>query len=165
MNNESTCAWATTIKGKPAVGAHARRSRRTSSEDIRRFSELTGDCNPLHYDAELAEASVFGKIIVQGGVTSGLLNALVAEDLPGPGTVFLGVNWRFVRAVGVDELITADVKVTSVRDDKPICELDTTIFDENGMACLTGSATVYVAPLLKRAVVHDVGNIATEQGK
>ncbi|WP_439543471.1 MaoC family dehydratase [Hyphomicrobium sp.] len=165
MNIESTCAWATTIKGKPAVGAHARRSRRTSAEDIRRFSELTGDYNPLHYDAELAETSVFGKIIVQGGVTSGLLNAIVAEDLPGPGTVFLGVNWRFLRAVGVDETITAEVKVTSVRDDKPICELETTIFDENGNACLTGSATVYVTPLQKRAVAHDAGNAVREQAK
>lgn len=147
MSTGESRAWAATRKGKPAVGACARRSRRTSQDDIRRFSEMTGDCNPLHYDVKLAEASVFGKIIVQGGVTSGLLNAVVAEDLPGPGTVFLGVNWKFVRAVGVDEEITAEVRVTSVRDDKPICDLDTTIYDEKGNVCLTGTATVYVASL------------------
>lgn len=108
---------------------------------------MTGDYNPLHYDEELAAASVFGKIIVQGGVTSGLLNAIVAEDLPGPGAVFLGVNWRFVRAVGVDEDITAEVEVLSVREDKPICELATRVVNGDGQVCLEGTATVYVAAL------------------
>ncbi|HRO48903.1 MAG TPA: MaoC family dehydratase [Hyphomicrobium sp.] len=140
-------AWEQTIRGKPEQGAKARRSRRTSREDIERFSLMTGDYNPLHYNEELASNSVFGKVIVQGGVTSGLLNALVAEDLPGPGTVFLGVNWRFVRAVGVDEQITGEIEVTSVRDDKPICELATRIYNEDGQICLEGTATVYVAPL------------------
>jgi acyl dehydratase len=116
---------------------------------------MTGDYNPLHYDHELAEASIFGRIIVQGGVTSGLLNAIVAQDLPGPGTVFLGVNWRFVRAVGVGEKITAEVEIVAVRDDKPICELSTNIYDDSGNVCLTGSATVYVAALRKRPRVTD----------
>jgi len=119
-------------------------------QDIARFSEMTGDYNPLHYSEELAAESVFGRLIVQGGVTSGLLNAVVAQDLPGPGTVFLGVNWRFVRAVGVGEEITAEVEVTSVRDDKPICELATRIVNDKGEVCLSGTATVYVA-LLKKA--------------
>lgn len=148
MTISPTSAWSQTLNGKPRVGARAQRSRRTSEEDIRRFSEITGDYNPIHYDQKLAADSVFGRIIVQGGVTSGLLNALVAQDLPGPGTVFLGVNWRFVQAVGVGEMITAEVEVASVRDDKPICELITKIYAENGTACLTGTATVYVAPLL-----------------
>ena len=77
------------------VGANASRSRTVTARDIELFTELTGDRNPLHYDATLAEASRFGGIIVQGGVTSGLLNALVAEDLPGPGSVFLHVDWSF----------------------------------------------------------------------
>jgi len=139
--------WEDTVKGRPEVGSSARRARRTTAQDIIRFSEMTGDYKPLHYDAALAEASVFGRVIVQGGVTSGLLNAIVAEDLPGPGTVFLGVNWRFARAVGIDETITAEVQVTSVRDDKPICELATTIYDAEGNTCLSGTATVYVTPL------------------
>ena len=139
--------WEDTIKGMPVVGSRARRSRKTTAQDIVRFSDMTGDYNPLHYDAALAEASVFGRIIVQGGVTSGLLNAIVAEDLPGPGTVFLGVNWRFNRAVGIDETITAEVEVTSVREDKPICELTTNIYDAEGNSCLSGTATVYVTPL------------------
>ena len=147
MSREKVQGWHGVLNGRPQVGAIARRTRRTSQSDIYRFSEITGDFNPLHYDRELAEASIFGKVIVQGGVTSGLLNAIVAEDLPGPGTVFLGVNWRFVKAVGVDEEITAEVEVVAVRDDKPICELKTRVLDAEGQECLAGTATVYVTPL------------------
>lgn len=142
--------WTGVVKGKPKVGDAAERSRRTTTQDIETFSDMTGDRNPLHYDRELAEASIFGKLIVQGGVTSGLLNAAVAEDLPGPGTVFLGVEWKFVKAVGVDELITARVEIVEVRDDKPICKINTSIRNEAGEICLSGTATVYTVPLVKR---------------
>jgi acyl dehydratase len=141
--------WAGVIKGKPKVGDFAERSRRTSMKDIEAFSEMTGDHNPLHYDRALAEASVFGKLIVQGGVTSGILNALVAEDLPGPGTVFLGVEWKFVKAVGVDEEITGRVEIKDVRDDKPICKIETSVRNEAGEVCLTGTATVFTVALAK----------------
>ena len=139
--------WAGTRQGRPAVGAVSERSRRTGAADIAAFSEMTGDMNPLHYDEAAAERSVFGKLIVQGGVTSGILNAIVAEDLPGPGTVFLAVNWQFKKAVGVGELITGRVEVLSVRADKPICEISTSVRDEAGDVCLTGTATVYTVPL------------------
>ena len=108
--------WKGTIAGQPAVGAEARRSRTTTMRDVEMFTEMTGDRNPIHYDAELATRSGFGGLIVQGGVTTGLLNAVVAEDLPGPGTVFLETNWKFVKAVRVGETITASVKVAHVHD-------------------------------------------------
>ena len=147
IEKTSSDGWAGTIKGAPEVGAVAERSRTTRMADIEAFTDMTGDRNPLHYDRELAEMSVFGKLIVQGGVTSGLLNAVVAEDLPGPGTVFLGVEWKFVKAVGVDESITGRVEVVSVRDDKPICTLKTSVVNEAGEDCLTGKATTYTVPL------------------
>jgi acyl dehydratase len=71
----------------------------------------------------------------------------VAEDIPGPGTVFLGVEWKFLKAVGVGEEITGCVEVTEVRDDKPICKLNTSVRNEAGEVCLTGTATVYTVPL------------------
>ncbi|MFL5285928.1 MAG: MaoC family dehydratase [Rhodopila sp.] len=147
MTQTTTNTWNTTAKGRPEVGAAAERTRQTSMRDVEIFTEMTGDRNPLHYDAALAEASPFGGLIVQGGVTSGLLNALVAEDLPGPGTVFLGVEWRFVKAVKVGESITARVEVTSVRDDKPICTMATSVRDAAGEPCLTGTAMTYTVPL------------------
>jgi hypothetical protein len=86
MNSDG---WVGTIRGKPGLGDSVERSRAVSERDIALFTEITGDRNPLHYDREIAARSVFGGLIVQGGITSGILNAIVAEDLPGPGTVFL----------------------------------------------------------------------------
>lgn len=149
MTDLAKSGWTGVINGKPNVGDAAERSHRTTMQDIVSFSEMTGDRNPLHYDRALAEASIFGKLIVQGGVTSGLLNAVVAEDLPGPGTVFLGVEWKFIKAVGVDELIIGRVEITEVRDDKPICKVATSVRNEAGEICLSGSATVYTVPLAK----------------
>jgi acyl dehydratase len=148
-DENSPPGWAGTIKGMPSVGSFAERSRRVTMRDIESFTEMTGDRNPLHYDRELAESTVFGKLIVQGGVTSGILNAIVAEDLPGPGTVFLGVEWKFSKAVGVDEEITGRVEVTKVREDKPIVTLTTTIRNAEGEVCLSGTATTYTVPLRK----------------
>jgi acyl dehydratase len=144
-----TDPWAQTLGGRrPTIGASAERSRRTSMQDIEMFTAMTGDRNPLHYDTALAARAPFGGgLIVQGGVTSGLLNAVVAEDLPGPGSVFLGVEWRFVKAVGVGETITARVEVTAVRQDKPICTLKTDVYNGKGEPCLTGTAVTYTVPL------------------
>ena len=99
------------------VGQIARRTREVAARDIELFTELTGDRNPLHYDEALASRSRFGGIIVQGGVTSGLLNAVVAEDLPGPGSVFLHVDWSFRAPVRPGDTITAEVEVLEVRRD------------------------------------------------
>jgi acyl dehydratase len=122
--------------------------------DVEMFTEMTGDRNPIHYDVELASDSPFGGLIVQGGVTTGLLNAVVAEDLPGPGTVFLETNWRFVKAVRVGETITASVKVEHVRDDKPICKLETIVRNATGELCVAGTATTYTMPLSRRVSGH-----------
>lgn len=145
MNERSI--WERTIKGAPAIGAVAKRTRTTSMRDVEIFTEMTGDRNPLHYDEVLAASTPFGGLIVQGGVTSGLLNAVVAEEIPGPGTVFLAVEQRFVKAVKVGETITGRVEVVSVRPDKPICTLKTTVVDAAGEECLTGTATTYTMPL------------------
>jgi acyl dehydratase len=129
------------------VGQTARRTRTVLARDIELFTEMTGDRNPLHYDEQAAKASRFGAIIVQGGVTSGLLNALVAEDLPGPGSVFLHVDWSFKAPVKPGDEITAEAEVLSMRDDKPICSLRTTITNQDGTVVLDGTALVYREPL------------------
>jgi acyl dehydratase len=128
------------------MGATAQRTRTVTERDIELFSEITGDRNPIHYDAELAEASRFGSIVVQGGVTSGLLNALVAEQLPGPGSVFLQVDWRFLAPVRPGDVITAHATVTSVRSDKPVTTLATRVVDQAGTTVLDGTAVVWRDP-------------------
>jgi acyl dehydratase len=125
------------------VGTTASRTRTVSARDIELFTELTGDRNPLHYDEQAAAASRFGGIIVQGGVTSGLLNAVVAEELPGPGSVFLHVDWQFKSPVRPGDEITAEVEVLEARDDKPLTRLRTTITNHEGTIVLDGTALVW----------------------
>ena len=131
----------------PQVGDTARRTRTVTARDIELFTELTGDRNPLHYDGPRAERSRFGGIIVQGGVTSGLLNAVVAEDLPGPGSVFLHVDWSFRAPVRPGDEITAEVEVLEARTDKPITRLRTSITTRDGTVVLDGTALVWTEPL------------------
>src|SRR5829696_32797 len=132
---------------RPEVGQTASRTRTVREHDIEVFTQLTGDRNPLHYDEEAASASRFGGIIVQGGVTSGLLNAVVAEDLPGPGTVFLHVDWDFKAPVKPGDEITATVEVLEAREDKPLTRLRTTITNQEGTIVLDGSALVWTEPV------------------
>ena len=131
----------------PRVGNTARRARKVSQRDIELFTELTGDRNPLHYDAAAAAATRFGGIVVQGGVTTSLLNAVVAEDLPGPGSVFLHVDWRFRAPVHPGDEITAEVEVLETREDKPLTKLRTTIVDQEGTVVLEGTALVWTEPV------------------
>ena len=121
-----------------------------TSRDIELFTEMTGDRNPLHYDEELAARTRFGGLIVQGGVTTGLLNAVVAEDLPGPGSVFLNLTLDFRAPVRPGDEITAEVEVTAVRPDKPISTLNATISRGDGVVAVTGTAVVYTEPLPQR---------------
>jgi len=135
--------------GMPKVGQKAKRSREVTSRDIEFFTEISGDRNPLHYDEEAAAATRFGGIVVQGGVTSAILNAVVAENLPGPGTVFLQVNWSFKAPVRPGDTITGEVEVTKVRTDKPITELETRVTLADKTVVLEGNAVCYTMPLQK----------------
>ena len=133
--------------GMPLVGQKAERSREVTQRDIELFTEISGDRNPLHYDEEAAKATRFGEIVVQGGVTSAILNAVVAEDLPGPGSVFLHVDWNFKAPVKPGDRITATVEVLEARQDKPITRLDTSITNQDDITVLDGTALVWTEPL------------------
>ena len=134
--------------GTPRIGAVARRTRAVTRRDIALFTEITGDRNPIHHDDEAAARSRFGGVVVQGGVTSGLLNALVAEQLPGPGSVFLEVAWRFLAPVRPGDVITARATVTGVREDKPVTTLTTSVTNQDGVVVLDGTAVVWRDPVV-----------------
>ena len=129
----------------PVVGQRASMSRLVTSADIERFSEISGDYNPVHYDEEVARASPFGEIIVQGGVTSAILNAVVAQELPGPGTVFLQLDLSFRAPVRPGDTITGSVEVTDVRLDKPLTSLAVAVTRDDGVVALSGTALCYTA--------------------
>ena len=149
MEERSMQPSATWPRGIPRVGQKAERSRTVVARDIELFTEISGDRNPIHYDAALARATPFGGIVVQGGVTSAILNALVAEDLPGPGTVFLQANWSFKAPVRPGDTITGQVEITSVRADKPITEMLTRVIRDDGTVVLEGTAVCYTMPLAR----------------
>ncbi len=133
--------------GMPEIGQKAQRSRTVAARDIELFTKISGDRNPLHYDETIAKGTTFGEIVVQGGITSAILNAVVAEDLPGPGTVFLQVNWSFKAPVRPGDTITGTVEINKVRQDKPITELRTEVARDDGTVVLDGNAVCYTMPI------------------
>jgi acyl dehydratase len=128
---------------KPAVGQRASRSLTLTPEHVATFAKLTGDYNPLHFDPDFAAATKFKRLVVQGGLTTGLLHALVAMDLPGPGTVFLSQNWKFTAPVYIGDTITAEADVLSVHDTKPVCQLRIRVTRQTGETVLEGEAWCY----------------------
>ena len=127
----------------PRIGQTANRSRLVTRRDIELFTEISGDRNPLHYDEELAARTRFGGIVVQGGVSSAILNAVVAEDLPGPGRVFLQLDLRFLAPVRPGDVITGAVEVTSARADKPITGVAVGVTRDDGVLAVEGTAVCY----------------------
>jgi acyl dehydratase len=131
----------------PKVGDFAEMIREIQPGDIGIFTGISGDQNPLHFDHEKAQASQFGEIIVQGGVTTAILNAVVAEKIPGPGSVFLEVNWKFLAPARPGDTITGRVEVLEVRPDKPITKISTTVTRQDGTVCVQGTAVCYTVEL------------------
>ena len=128
---------------KATVGERASRSLTLTAEHVKAFAQLTGDYNPLHFDREFVARTKFGKLVVQGGLTTGLLHALVAMDLPGPGTVFLSQNWKFTAPVYIGDTITAEAEIVSVHESKPVCQQKIRVARQTGETVLEGEAWCY----------------------
>ena len=124
-------------------GMRATRTLTLTADHVRTFAELTGDWNPLHFDEAFAAGTRFGRLVVQGGLTTGLLHALVAMDLPGPGTVFLSQNWKFTAPVYIGDTITAHGEILKVHDTKPVALLGVRVTRQTGEVVLEGEAWCY----------------------
>jgi acyl dehydratase len=125
------------------VGQSAFRSSTLTADHVRAYAEMTGDYNPLRFDQEFTSKTKFGKLVVQGGLTTGLLHALVAMDMPGPGTVFLSQNWKFTAPVFIGDTITAEAEILSVHATKPVTQLKMIITRQGGETVLEGEAWCY----------------------
>jgi len=125
------------------IGQTVTRSITLTSEHVKTYAELSGDYNPLHFSEGFVAKTPFGKPVVQGGLTTGLLHALVAMDMPGPGTVFLSQNWKFTAPVFIGDTITAEAKILSIHKSKPVTQLSITIRRQNGETVLEGEAWCY----------------------
>ena len=125
------------------IGQKATRSLRLTADHVETFAALTGDRNPLHFDADFAAKTKFKRLVVQGGLTTGLLHALVAMDMPGPGTVFLSQNWKFTAPVFIEDTITAEAEVLSIKETKPVTQLKINVTRQTGETVLEGEAWCY----------------------
>ncbi|MGE0041932.1 MAG: MaoC family dehydratase [Vicinamibacterales bacterium] len=128
------------------VGQTATRSLTLTADHVRMFAEISGDRNPLHFDEAFAAGTKFGRLVVQGGLTTGLLHALVAMDMPGPGTVFLSQNWKFTAPVFIGDTITASAEVQFVHASKPVTRLGVKVTRADGETVLEGDAYCYTFP-------------------
>nr|ART40088.1 K407 [uncultured bacterium] len=127
----------------PIVGATASITKLVTADDVELFARLTGDRNPLHFDEAFARQTRFGRLVAQGGITAGLFNALVAMQLPGPGSVFLHQEWDYPAPVYIGDTVTAEVVVVSARADKPITNLECVARNQDGVEVLRGTCVVY----------------------
>jgi acyl dehydratase len=127
----------------PAIGATATWTRTFGADDVEAFAAISGDRNPLHFDAGYAERTRAGTLIVHGGLTTSLFNALVAMKLPGPGSVFLHQEWDYPAPVKIGDTVTAHAEVIEARSDKPITRLRCVARLADGTEVLRGECIVY----------------------
>ena len=125
------------------IGQIATRAMHVTAEHVRMYAEISGDRNPLHFDEDFVGRTSFGRLVAHGGITTGILHALVAEDMPGPGTVFLSQNWKFTAPVFIGDTISATAEVVSVHASKPVCELRVQVDRGDGETVLSGEAWCY----------------------
>lgn len=126
------------------VGESASLTRTITEDDVAAFARLTGDTNPLHLDEAYARTTRFGRRIVQGLLTAGLISALLGTELPGPGAIYLGQNLRFLQPVYPGDTVTATVEVTAYREDKGIVTLRTDCVNQHGEQVVSGEAVLLV---------------------
>ena len=125
------------------VRQKARRTQTVTSEDVELYARLTGDRNPLHFDADFAARTRFGRLVAQGGIAAGMLNALVAMDLPGPGTVFMSQSLKYLAPTYLGDTVSAEIEVLALKPDKPVCQLRATITNQDGTVLLEGECWTY----------------------
>ena len=128
---------------KLSVGQKASRTMTITADHVKTFAALTGDYNPLHFDKEFVGKTKFGKLVAQGGLTTGILHALVAMDMPGPGTVFLSQDWKFTAPVFIGDTITAKARIVKIHETKPVTQLELSVVRQDDETVLEGEAWCY----------------------
>ena len=127
---------------KPEIGQTATIEKTLDKQTVEAFASVSEDYNPIHLDEDFAKTTQFERPIVHGMLASSLISGLLASKVPGAGSIYLGQSLKFVRPIFVGETVTAKVKVTSVRDDKPIAVISTQVLNANGEVAVEGEATV-----------------------
>jgi acyl dehydratase len=127
---------------KIQIGDTAEVSKTITDEDVRLFADLTGDHNPVHLDDQYASATRFKRRVAHGMLTASLISSVLANQLPGEGTIYLSQSLKFVAPVYLDDTVTARVTITSIREDKPVATLETVCVNQRGELLIKGEAVV-----------------------
>lgn len=134
-----------------SIGDSASLTRSFTDADVRTYADLSGDHNPVHLDEAFAAETQFKQRIVHGMLVGSLFTALVGEELPGRGSIYMTQNLNFKAPVYLDTPVTARVEITAFHPKKPIVTLKTTVVDEHQKLLVDGEAVMYV-PWFKREV-------------
>jgi len=124
------------------VGQNASLSKRFVLDDVKAFSQLSMDNNPVHLNEEYAKNSIFGDRIVYGYLTASLFSGIIGSIMPGPGAIYLNQNLNFRKPIYHNELVTATCTITHIREDKPIITLETICKNEKGEIAIDGTAVI-----------------------
>ena len=127
-----------------SVGDSAEITKTITDADVQAFADVTGDHNPVHIDVAFAKTTRFGRRIAHGMLTASLISAVLANKLPGEGSVYLGQTLQFVAPVFPGDEITARVTVKEIREDKPVVKLETICMNQRKEVVIRGEATVLI---------------------
>lgn len=130
------------MQGNYKIGDFFELKRVFTYSDVIKFSELSSDFNPIHLDASAASKSIFGKPIVHGMLVASLFSSIIANHLPGPGSIYLHQSLDFKMPVYHDEMVTAKVEITYLKPEKSIFELQTLCFNNSGKIVIEGKAII-----------------------
>lgn len=137
----------TTVKRMPKVGETASLTLTITDEMVRRFAELSGDCNPVHLDDAYAAKTRFKRRIAHGMLVSSTFSKLAGMHLPGPGTIIVSQETRYKAPCYIGDTVTAQLKIVSVREDKPIIKIENSIHNQNGDLLTEGDAILFYDPI------------------
>ena len=125
------------------IGDTASLSKKITDADVRAFADLSGDHNPLHLDDAYAQSTRFGKRIAHGAFSLALISSVLGNLLPGNGSVYMKQDLKFLKPVFIDDTITATVEIISVRAERGIVTLKTTVRNQRDEIVADGEAMVF----------------------
>lgn len=124
------------------VGDSASLSKTVTESDISSFAGLTMDFNPVHVNAEYAKESIFGERIAHGMLSAGFISAVLGTQLPGPNSIYLGQELKFLAPVKIGDTVTAKATIVEKREDKRILKLETVVLNQKGEKVVDGNAVI-----------------------
>lgn len=124
------------------IGDKASYSRTVTEADVLLFGGVSGDLNPAHFDEEYSKNTIFKGRITHGMLSSSYISAVLGMQLPGPGTIYLSQELKFMAPVMFGDTITAMVEVIEKLEDKNRIVLDTTCINQHGSTVVKGKAVV-----------------------